>query len=502
MVEKAYEKLLERSREISALESVARLLHWDQQTYMPEKGQESRSQQRALLARLIHERTASPELRRLLEEIEGSGRLESLGPEARANVRELRREHDRQFKVPAALVEEIEKTAALSYRVWVEAKGNDDFDSFAPRLEEIVRLSKAWADAVGYQHERYDALLDTYEPGMRAAEIEPLFESLRSELVPLVRRIVGARCEVDTSMLRRKFDAATLRRFGKGIARDLGFDFKAGRLDASAHPFCCGVSITDVRITTSAEWSNPIDALFAVIHEVGHGLYHQGLLPRHRGTPMGSAVSLGVHESQSRWWENFIGRSRSFWEHYFPKLQEAFPGLMDDVAPDRFYGAINAVRPSPIRVEADEVTYNLHVLLRFELERDLLSDRLDVRDLPEAWNGKMEHYLGIRPAASGEGVLQDVHWAHGMFGYFPTYTLGNLYAAQLDRRIRREIPDLDAMVGRGEFHELLAWIREKIHRHGSRYRPAELVRRATGEALSTTPLVDYLQGKFGPPYGG
>jgi carboxypeptidase Taq len=497
----SYNRLLEHSRRLSSLKSVAKLLDWDQQTHMPPKGAEDRSEQRALLAGLIHEIVVSEELHQLLEQLDGSGELASLGPEGAANVRELRREHDREYRVPTALVSEIERTAGLAHQHWVDARQNNDFRAFSPWLEKIVHLTRQWADAVGYEIEPYDALLDVYEPGTRARDVEPLFQALRSELVPLADAIGRASRQPDTSVLQRPFDAATLHGFSRRVAEELGFDFQAGRMDRSVHPFCSGVAPSDVRITTSFREENPVDSLFALIHEVGHGLYHQGLLPEHRGTPMGTAVSLGVHESQSRWWEDFVARNEPFWEHFYPGLKELFPSALAGVSRHEFVGAINAVRPSLIRVEADEVTYNLHVVVRFELERALFQGELQVADLPGAWDEKMEQYLGVRPSNHAEGVLQDVHWPHGMFGYFPTYTFGNLYAAQLNAAIRKDMPDLDRRVAQGQFAPILEWMRQKVHRRGSLYPPTELIRRITGQGVSTRPLLDYLRRKFVPLYG-
>lgn len=495
-----YERLLSLARDLSALKSIANLLGWDQQTYMPPKGVEGRSGQRAVLARVIHERVVSEEFGALLEELDGSAELATLGPEAAANVRELRRERDREVRVPAALVDELERTAGLAHQHWVDARNDGDFAGFAPWLEKLVRLTREWAEAVAYEEEPYDALVDVYEAGLRVRQIEPLFRALRSELVPLVEAIAASPRQPDPSILQRPYDAGRLHQFSRRVAEELGFDFTAGRIDLAIHPFCSGVMPRDVRLTTSFQESNPIDSLFSVVHEVGHGLYHQGYLPEHFGTPMAVAPSLGVHESQSRWWENFIARSAPFWERFYGDFRAMFPQALGDVSAGEFVRAVNLVRPSLIRVEADEVTYNLHVLLRFELERALFQGQCAVADLPAAWNEKMEKYLGIRPANDVEGVLQDVHWSHGMFGYFPTYTFGNLYAAQLNAAIRRDLPDLDGFVSAGRFAPLLEWMREKVHRRGSLYPPAELIRRVSGEAVSTRPLVDYLRGKFSALY--
>lgn len=501
LLQTSYARFLQLSRDVYALRSVAKLLSWDQQTYLPPKGVESRSEQSAVLARVIHRRIVSEELHATLEELEASCELESLGPEAVANVRELRREHERERNVPDSLVDAIERTAGMAHQAWVEAKRQDAFASFEPWLAKLLHLKKEWTQAVGYQDEPYDALLETYEPGIITRDVVRLFDALRPELVNLLHRIADAPRKPDTSILRRPFEEDHLRQFIVQVTRDVGFDFERGRMDAAVHAFCEGITMTDVRIATSFNPSNPIDSLFAVIHEVGHGLYHQGLLPEHRGTPMGVSVSLGVHESQARWWENFIARSRPFWNYYFPQLQRHVPTTLGDITPDQFTFAINNVSPSLIRVEADEVTYNLHVLLRFELERALFNDDLATGDLPGAWADKLHDYLAIRPATNAEGVLQDVHWSLGMFGYFPTYALGNLYAAQFDRTMQEELPHLSTEIRHGRFHEALEWLRSRIHRRGSLYPPAELIQRATGETVRAGCLVEYLQRKFGELYG-
>ncbi len=500
-MENLYARFLQLSRDIYTLQSIAKLLSWDQQTYLPTSGVESRSEQRALVARMIHDRIVSTELHVLLEELDVTSELESLGPGAVANVRELRREHDRERNVPPSLVGEIARISGLAHQIWVEAKKNDDFQSFAPWLEKLLALTKERTQAVGYDDEPYDVLIESYETGMATKDVTALFDALQPKLVAILHKISEAPKRPDTSILRQPFGADKLRKFGRQVATEMEFDFEAGRMDSAVHPSCSGVSMTDVRITTSFDDSNPIDSLFAIIHEVGHGLYHQGLLPEHRGTPMGSSVSLGVHESQARWWENFVARSRPFWDYYLPQLQRHFPTLLQDVTPDRFTFAVNNVEPSLIRVEADEVTYNLHVLLRFELERALFNDELTPSDLPGAWNDKMNEYLGVRPPNDALGVLQDVHWAHAMFGYFPTYTLGNLYAAQLDRSMHKEVPNLSTQIRGGQFGVALQWMRSRIHRHGCLYPPKTLVEKATGEALGVDDLVEYLREKFAELYG-
>ena len=491
-----YDRLLASSREISTLESIGELLSWDQETYMPPAATDARSEQRTLVATLMHQRLVSEQLGEAIERLHGSEELEALGAEAVANVRELRRRHQRERKVPADLVQQIARTTALAHQPWVQARKENKLQLFAPWLERLVNLKKQWAEAVGYDAEPYDALLDEYEPEMRSQELHPLFDQLRSVLIELLGRIQASPLKPTESLFRGLFDLDKQREFGVKVASELGFNFHRGRLDTSAHPFCTGLAETDVRLTTRYDAADPTKSLLGIIHEAGHGMYEQGLLEEHRGTPMGSAVSLGVHESQSRWWENFIGRSRPFWEHYLPELQACFPAMLDAVALPEFLLAINQVRPSLIRVEADEVTYNLHILIRVELERELFSDALRVAELPDAWNERMDHYLGIRPSNDSDGVLQDIHWSMGGFGYFPTYTLGNLYAGQLDHQLRQDIPDVQRRISHGQFGELREWMGSRIHRHGSLYPPAELIREVTGLEPDSRFFLDYLNRKY------
>jgi carboxypeptidase Taq len=495
----AYDRFIVRLKEVKTLSAVASLLSWDQETYMPPKGAEARAEQLALISGLAHKKFVSDEMGALLGELAGPAASGGLDPERAANVREAKRLFDRERKLSTELVEEIAKTQSLAHEAWILARKRSDFAHFAPWLEKNIALQKKVAELVGYEKEPYDALLDVYEPGARVGEIAPLFESLREKLVPLVARI--AKSGRRAPKLEGRFSQEKQREFAVAVARDMGFDFDAGRLDVSAHPFCSGLHPLDVRMTTRYDESDFRGALFGVMHEAGHGLYEQGLLPRHAGTPMGEAASTAIHESQSRMWENFVGRSRPFWRHYYPKLQEAFPEPLSRISFEDFYFGINEVEPSLIRVEADEVTYNLHILLRFEIEQGLFSGRIAVSDLPSIWNRKMEEYLGIVPPDDARGVLQDTHWSCGLFGYFPTYTLGNLYAAQFYAQARKEIPDLEEAIGRGELRSLRDWLRDRIHKRGMLFRPQELCREVTGKALDPSHFFEYLEQKFGEIYG-
>jgi len=497
----AYEELIRRVKEISLLESTASILHWDQRTYMPPKGSAHRAEQFALLAGMVHEKSTSPVLGELLAAVEGSDLVSEQGSVPAVNVREIRRTYDRDIRVPQALVEELARVTSQSRDVWVEARQRSDFFRFRPWLERVVELKRQEADALGYATVRYDALLEDYEPGETAAHLSELFAGLREELVPLVQAVqASGRCP-DVSILRREYPIERQEIFGREAAAAMGFDFEAGRLDTTEHPFCCGVGPGDTRLTTRYARHDFGDGFFSIVHEAGHGIYDQGLDPAHYGTPMGEPISLAIHESQSRLWENLVGRSRAFWEYFFPRARRCFPEALENADADAFYAAINLCRPSLIRVDADEVTYNLHILVRFELEQGLLTGDLPAADLPEAWNAAFGRYLGLTPPNDAQGCLQDTHWSEGAIGYFPTYALGNLYSAQFFEQARIDLGDLEPRFARGDFNPLKAWLNANVHRHGQRYRAADLVRTVTGKPLSHRSFITYLRTKYASLYG-
>jgi carboxypeptidase Taq len=500
-VEAAYDELIRRSRELVLLGSCSALLGWDEQTYMPAGGAENRGNQLALLAGFQHERATDPKVGALLDEVEGSALVADPESPTSANVRELRRAYSRQTKLPRALVEDLARATSRGHSEWVTAKHEKQFARLLPALETIIGLKRNEAECLGYEEDAYDALLDEYEPGARSRDLAELFDALRAELVPLVEAIAASGRKPDRSILRRDYPLDRQRVFAEAVAAAVGFDFRRGRLDTTEHPFCTGIGPGDTRITTRYDPHNFGDAFFGVLHEVGHGLYDQGLDPAHQGTPMGEAVSLGVHESQSRLWENVVGRSRPFWDYWFPLARQVFREALGDVGADAFVFAVNEVEPSLIRVQADEVTYNLHVLIRFELERALLGGDLPVSDLPGAWSEKYTHYLGVTPRDDAEGCLQDIHWSAGLVGYFPTYTLGNLYAAQIFARADGDLGGLAPSFSRGDFSGLLAWLRDRVHRQGQRYRAADLVRRVTGSPPDHRPLIASLRAKYAELYG-
>jgi carboxypeptidase Taq len=497
----AYDELVQRVKDAAVLGSCAGLLGWDERTYLPPKGAAFRGEQMALLARLGHEWITAPRIGELLAAL-GTGPLsdDPQGVKA-ANVREVRRAHDRAVKVPKRLVEELARVTTQAQSVWAESRRKSDFAGFRPWLERIVALKREEAQAVGYTGSPYDALLDEFEPGATAAEVRELFAVLRRELAPLIAAIAGSSRKPRTEVLAREYPVDQQEAFAKEAARAIGFDFEAGRLDVTTHPFCSGIAPGDCRITTRYNPRFFNEAFFGVLHEAGHGMYEQGLPAEFFGLAAGIACSLGLHESQSRFWENQVGRSRPFWEHFFPLARQCFPAALGDVNLDEFHFAINEVKPSFIRVEADEATYNLHIILRFELEEALIRGDLQAADVPGAWNEKFRASFDLTPPSDALGCLQDIHWSSGGIGYFPTYTLGNLYAAQWMEAMRRDLGDVDADLRRGEFARVLGWLRQKIHHAGRTWPAGELCRRVTGAPLSTQPLLRYLRGKYGALYG-
>jgi len=508
----AYEELIRRSRELGLLSSCSALLGWDEQTYMPPGGSAHRSEQMGHLAGLHHAHTTDPRIGELLAIVEESPLVADPDSPTAVNVRELRRGYARGIKLPRNLVEALARTTSLAQQEWIAARRDADFGRFCPWLDKIVHLKRNEAeclegmlDSRGSGASIYDPLLDGYEPGARTSELVVLFQTLRERLVPLVQAI-GEACarraeKKSEAILTRRYPLDRQKLFGEAVAGTVGFDFQRGRLDVTAHPFCTAIGPGDTRITTRYDEHQFCDAFFGVLHEVGHGLYEQGLPAEHFGTPMGATVSLGVHESQSRLWENAVGRSRPFWMYWFPIARRVFHQALHDATLDQFLAAVNHVAPSLIRVQADEVTYNLHIIIRFELELALLADELPIAELPDAWNQKYREALGITPANHAEGCLQDIHWSAGLVGYFPTYTLGNVYAAQLFAKARADLAGLEKDFSRGDFTGLLAWLRDNIHRHGQRYRPVALIEHATGARPDHRPLISAIECKYGELYG-
>jgi carboxypeptidase Taq len=496
-----YENVCRHARQIAVLDSVVALLDWDERTLMPEAGGAYRAEQTAAIARLVHaqwiDRQFGADLARLAE----GPLLAEPDSEPAVNIARLRRRQERRARLPVDLVEALTRATVFGQQAWRDARRQNDFGVLRPHLETILTLKREQADRLGFPQTRYDALLDEYEPEALTADVARVLAGLRDALVPMVAAIRDAARHPDTSILARTYPAAAQEALGRAAARAIGFDFERGRLDVTIHPFCTTLGPHDCRITTRYNEHHFNEAFFGILHEAGHGLYEQGLPPEQFGLPLGQAASLGVHESQSRLWENMVGRSAAFWSYFYTQAQRHFPAALSDVALADFYFAVNDVRPSLVRIEADEATYNLHILIRFELETALVAGDLAVADLPGAWAERYQEYLGVRPANDVEGVLQDIHWPAGLIGYFPTYTLGNLFAAQLQAQADAELGGLDALLARGEFESLRAWLHSRVHQYGERYRGAELVRRATGQAISHAPLVAYLRQKFAPLYG-
>jgi len=489
-------------RDAALLGSCSNVLGWDEQTFMPEGGAQFRSEQLGLIAGLTHERATSPRIGELLSELEAAGDLGDPDGDRAVNVREARRSYNRATKLPRRLVEELSRTTTLAQQAWVKARGDSEFSIFLPWLEKMIGLKREEAQCIGFgSGVAYDALLDDYEPGATTADIAKVFAPLRDELVKLVAAIHHSSKRPNIDILTRHYPKTPQMVLSEGASRSIGFDFERGRIDASAHPFCSGFGPGDCRLTTRYNDHHFPSAFFGVLHESGHGIYDQGLPTESFGLGIGQAVSLGIHESQSRLWENFVGRSESFWKYMYPTVQLAFPQALGQVGFDDFHFAINDVRPSFIRVEADEVTYNLHIMLRFEIEQLLVSGELQPADVPGVWNEKFSQYFGLNVPNDSQGCLQDIHWSGGLLGYFPTYALGNMYAAQFYNAARRDLGDLEEQFAKGQFKPLKAWLNEKIHRHGKRYPARRLVEVVTGESLSHVPLVEHLNRKFGALYG-
>ncbi|MDP9132448.1 MAG: carboxypeptidase M32 [Nitrospirota bacterium] len=497
------EPLTTRLIEIRRIQSAASVLSWDQETYMPAGGGAARAEQIAVLEGLAHQRLVSGEVERVLTgwidpatgeaaHIHG----ESWDEPSRAMLRETWRDFSRAKKLPSDFVIRLSRECSLAQQTWVTAREESRFSKFLPSLKTVLGLKRDEAHYLGYRASPYDALLDAYEPGATIAQLVPLFDRLRERLVPLLKRVQASTVKIDDSCLRQSFDPAKQLEFGRLVLTAMGYDFERGRLDLSAHPFTTSFHPTDVRVTTRVFEKDLPSCLFSCIHEGGHGLYDQGLDPRYYGTPLGESLSLGFHESQSRLWENCVGRSHAFWRCFYPLLQHTFSQQLADVPLDLFYAAINRAAPSLIRVEADELTYNLHIMLRVEIEQALIEERAKPEDLPDLWNEKMQSYLGLVPQRDADGVLQDVHWSMGAFGYFPTYTLGNLYSVQFFEQAKQELPQLDEDMAAGHLLPLGRWLEQKIHRWGRMFTPDHLARRVTGSGVSPEPFLLYLEEKY------
>jgi carboxypeptidase Taq len=508
----AYSEFIETVERLSNVQHAAMVLGWDQEVMMPEGGTPARSKQRSALSTVSHEMLTSDEMAELLEELEDA----DLSDEQEAVVSEIRRKHDRAAKVPQDLVEEISEVSSEAMPVWKEAREQDDFETFAPTLEKLVELKREYAEHIDPDRDPYEVLFEEYEPYLGIETAESVLTRLREELVPLIDAIRESDADLDTDTFDvsgteasggsedassgGEFDTDTQEELARDVLDTLGYDWDHGRLDTAPHPFSSGNQF-DARVTTRFSPDEPLGALMATVHEFGHATYTLGLPREQYGTPLGESRDMTVHESQSRLWENHVGRSEAFWERFLPKVEERFPEKLDGVSLIDVYEAANEVyEDNLIRVEADELTYHMHIVVRFEIERDLIRGDIDVEDVPEIWNDKYEEYLGVRPDTDAEGCLQDIHWSHGDFGYFPTYSLGSVLAAQLFDTAEDEIPDLDEKVREGDFEPLHDWLTENVHQHGSRYTTDELVREATGEDYNADYFLDYVTSKYGDLY--
>jgi carboxypeptidase Taq len=482
------------------LDHVVNILEWDAETYMPPGSAEDRGYLRATVESLMHRKYASEEVGRLLEELKPwAEQLDPDSDDARL-VRITKREYLHRVKVPPEMVAEMAQLRTIATQVWQEARPANDFARFRPYLEKIVDWRRRYADLFAPYEHIYDPLLAEFEPGMKTAEVQAIFNALRPQQVALVRAI-KARPQVDADFLYQPFDEQKQWDFGVEVISRFGYDWNHGRQDRAPHPFTTHFGIGDVRITTRFMPDFFGSAFFSTTHECGHALYEMGIDRALARTTLARGTTMAMHESQSRLWENLVGRSLPFWEGFYPRLQEVFPMQLGAVPLEKFYKGINKVEPSLIRVEADEATYNLHIMLRLELEIALMEGSLEVKDLPEAWNARMQDYLGLTPPNDALGVMQDIHWASGYFGYFSTYALGNLISSQLWERIAADIPDLTDQIRRGEFAVLLGWLVEKVHRHGRKFEAQEMVQRITGSKIDAAPYLQYLQTKYSEIYG-
>ena len=495
-----YNQLTTLLGQIADLRHTAALLEWDQQTYMPEGAAVARGRQIATISTIAHNMSTSPELGSLLDELQSWAEGQGVDSTVCSLDRVARRDYMKEVRVPADYVEEFSIVTTAAHHAWTDARAKSAFAIFRPHLEKIVELNKRYISFFPPADHPYDTLLDNFEPGMKTAEVKAIFEKLRPAQVKLIQAISG-RQQVNDKFMNLQYDEQKQWDFGVMVATAFGYDWRRGRQDRSAHPFTTSFSMDDVRITTRFEKNSGASALFSTMHETGHALYEQGISPELNRTPLEGGASLALHESQSRLWENIVGRSLPFWEYFYPQLQKIFPAHLAGIRLDDWYMGINRVERSLIRVEADEATYNLHIMLRLELEIAMIEGSINVKDLPEAWNARMQQYLGITPPDDAHGVLQDIHWAGGMLGYFSTYALGNLISAQLWEKHAADNPGIEEQMRKGDFTRLLDWLRGNIHCHGRKFEPQKLVERVTGRGIDPEPYMRYLEEKYGRIYG-
>lgn len=499
-MEEKMNRLKELIAEIADLNSALAVLGWDQQTYMPAKGAQDRADALGTLSYITQLKIINPEIGDLLSALEAeTGSMDPDSDDVRM-LKQARRAYDKQTRVPAEKVAEFTRVTSIGQEVWARARATNDFKLFQPHLEKIIELRREYSSFFAPYDHVYDPLLDDFEPGLKTADVQRIFNALRPQQVELIKAITS-RPQVDDSFMHLTYPEKGQWDFGVEVITKFGYDWEGGRQDKSAHPFTTSFGFGDVRLTTRFIENMVGSALFSTMHEAGHGMYEQGFNPEYRRTALGGAASMAIHESQSRLWENLVGRSLPFWRYFYPRLQEIFPTQLGNVSLDVFYKAINKAEPSLIRVESDEATYNMHIMLRLELEIAMMEGSLQVKDLPEAWNERMREYLGVVPPNDAKGVLQDVHWSAGLIGYFPTYALGNLVSAQVWDAVHKDYPDLEAQIEKGEFSSLLGWLRSKIHVFGAKYEPKELIQMATGSDIDPQPYMKYLNEKYSQIYG-
>lgn len=498
---KEIKNLLEINVQVSDLSSTLGVLHWDQETYMPTGGIETRANQMATLSGLLHKLSTSNKINRLIESLNKRKERGELNIYDEALLREWRRTYEREIKVPRKLVEALTKTESLGMEFWQKARKESKFSIFRAPLSKIIDLKFQEANYVGYQKTPYNLFLDDHEPGLTTEVVDSIFSDLKDITISILRKIHSVDYHIDQDVLRKNLAESDLWNFTIAILKTMGFDFDRGRQDRSVHPFTINFGVNDVRVTTRFGEQFFTSSIFSTIHEGGHALYNQGIDPKLSRTILSNGTSLAIHESQSRFWENYVGRSAAFWQHWYPRLVQAFPNSGLEAAHEGdFVLAVNKIEPNLIRVDSDEITYNLHIILRYEIERDIFAGRLQIKDLPEVWDAKVKEYLGIEVPSDAKGVLQDIHWSHGSFGYFPTYSLGNLYAAQIYKKAKDVFSDFEEKVSTGEMLFLRDWLKENIHRHGATYQAQDLIKKITGETLNTNYFREYLEDKFSRIY--
>lgn len=494
------EQFKQLDEKITHLSNVSGLLDWDQKVMAPKKGRLFFSKSVGALETEIFKLKVSQEMKELLDEVSKPEILDTLDKNTKAIIRIRKDYFEKYHKIPTELYHEYAILTSEANAAWEEARANNDFAHYLPYLEKMIKIKKEFAEYFGYEKHPYDALLDEYEPGLTVEMLDSVFPQLREASINLLNRIKKSPKKPSIEFLSKKYEKEKQKEFNRFMLPLLGFDLEAGRLDETVHPFAQTVNKGDVRITTRYLEENVLSALFGTIHEAGHGIYEQRVATELEGTVLSEGASFGIHESQSRFLENMVGRSKEFWNYFYPHLQKYFPEQLSDITVDQFHGAVNYVEPSFIRVEADELTYNLHIMLRYEIEKALIENKIEVKDLPTFWNQKMEEYLGVVPETDSLGVLQDIHWSFGAFGYFPSYTLGNLYAAQILKKIKTDVPNFNNHLEEGNVEAIIGWLEENIHQYGSIYTPDELIKKVTGEELNASYLVEYLEEKYNHIY--